>query len=127
MSLFQHTYARIIHLLSWCIGGLFITQQAFAGLEDDIKDSVEDVVPEVRTARDVDEAALFHEAQTFIFQLVGIITVAMILYVGVKFMLSKGNLEEFKQEAKALIYIIAGLALIPLSYFVIKYLTNLRL
>lgn len=51
----------------------------------------------------------------------------MILYTGVKFMLSKGNLEEFKQEAKALIYIVGGLALIPLSYFLVKYITNLRL
>lgn len=88
---------------------------------------MQDITPDVRAVRNVDEAVILREAQDIIFQFVGIVAVVMILWMGIKFMTAQGNVEEFKKQAKAMIFIIIGLALIPLSYFFIRFITNLNL
>ena len=96
-------------------------------LQQDVQTAIHDINPEVQDVREVDEAKLFREWQYLLFQIVGIVTIVMILWIGVKFLFAKGNLEEFKEESKAAIFIVIGLAIIPLSYFLIRYLTDLNL
>lgn len=99
----------------------------YADLKSNLQQTIEDTAPQVQSNRNVDEAEIFRGAQDVIFQMVGIIAVIMILYVAYRFIIAKGSSEDLKKEAKALIFIIIGLAIIPLSYFLIQYLINLNL
>lgn len=115
-------YIQFITALS--VGGLV---GVHADLKSNLQQSIEDTAPNVQSNRNIDEAEIFAGVQDIIFQVVGIITIVMILYVAYRLIIVKGNVDEFKKESKALIFIIVGLAIIPLSYFIIQYLTNLNL
>jgi hypothetical protein len=58
---------------------------------------------------------------------VGIIAVACMMYIGAKLLWAQGNMEELYAATKSMVYIIIGLALIPLAYFLVQLIVNIRL
>ncbi|MBP8016489.1 hypothetical protein KAZ01_00630 [Candidatus Gracilibacteria bacterium] len=64
--------------------------------------------------------------QNYILAFVGIITIGTFIYIGARLVMAEGKQEEFNKAMKAIIYVVLGLAIIPLSYIVIKIVTGLN-
>lgn len=62
--------------------------------------------------------------QTYMIGLLGIVTVSVFLYVGYTLFTAQGKEEDFKKSWKALTYAVVGLAVMPLSYIVVKIVTG---
>ena len=63
--------------------------------------------------------------QMYIIGLLGITSVSVFLFIGYSLFTAQGKEEEFKKAWKALTYAAVGLAVIPLSYIVVKIVTGL--
>lgn len=90
-------------------------------------DTVEDLIPRVESNNDIDYVDIGREIQFWLFVFVGIIAVAYIIYIGAKLLWAPGNTEELTTAMKSLVYIVLGLALIPLAYFIVQLIVNIRL
>lgn len=62
--------------------------------------------------------------QVYFMGLLGIVSVSVFLYIGFTLFTARGNEEEFKKAWKALIYVVVGLAVMPLAYIVVKIVTG---
>lgn len=62
--------------------------------------------------------------QTYMIGLLGIVSVSVFLYVGYTLFTAQGNPDEFKKAWKSLTYVVIGLAVIPLSFIVVKIITG---
>ncbi|MDD2487317.1 MAG: hypothetical protein PHS92_03035 [Candidatus Gracilibacteria bacterium] len=62
--------------------------------------------------------------EKYIFGLVGVIAVSVFIYIAYMLFTAEGKEDEMKKAVKALTYAIVGLAIIPLSYVVIKIVTG---
>lgn len=69
----------------------------------------------------------FKTIQTYMIGLLGIISVSVFLFIGYSLFTAQGKEEDFKNAWKALTYAVVGLAVIPLSYIVVKIFTGFTL
>lgn len=58
--------------------------------------------------------------QKYLIRLVWLVAVAMFIYAGFNLFMAKGDDKEYGKAWKALTYAAVGLAIIPLSYVVVK-------
>ncbi len=111
---------------------IFVTISSFwwvfaADLRNDLVETVQELIPSVDTEDEIDYVDLAKEAQFWLFAFVGVIAVAYIIYLGAKLIWAPGNAEEFSAAMKSLLYIIIGLALMPLAYAIVKIIVNVRI
>lgn len=66
-------------------------------------------------------------AERYISGLLAIVAVGVFIYLGFKLFTAHGNEEEFKKAWTALSYAVVGLAVVPLSYVVIKVVLGFTL
>ena len=69
----------------------------------------------------------FKTIQTYMIGLLGIISVSVFIFIGYSLFTAQGKEEDFKNAWKALTYAVVGLAVIPLSYIVVKIFTGFTL
>lgn len=69
----------------------------------------------------------FKTIQTYMIGLLGIISVSVFVFIGYSLFTAQGKEEDFKNAWKALTYAVVGLAVIPLSYIVVKIFTGFSL
>lgn len=62
--------------------------------------------------------------QVYFMGLLGIVSVSVFLYIGFMLFTAQGKEEEFKNAWKSLIYVVIGLAVMPLAYIVVKIVTG---
>lgn len=66
-------------------------------------------------------------AQNLMFSVMAIVTVGVFVFLGVKLVIARGNEEEFKKAWVALSYAVAGLALIPAAYAIVRIVTGFNI
>lgn len=96
-------------------------------LQRDLTNTVERLIPTVQSDNRVDYVNIAREIQFWLFVFVGIIAVAYIIYIGAKLLWAPGNAEEMTSAMKSIAYIIIWLAIIPLAYFIVQLIANIRL
>jgi len=106
---------------------LSLTSLAATGLQSDLNGTVQELIPVVQSNNQVNYVNIAREVQFWLFVFVGIIAVACMIYIGAKLLWAQGNMEELYSATKSMVYIIIGLALIPLAYFIVQLIVNIRL
>ena len=96
-------------------------------LQQDLTNTVERLIPTVRSDNRVDYVNIAREVQFWLFVFVGIIAVSYMIYIGAKLLWAPGNTEEMTSAMKSMGYIIIWLALIPFAYFIVQLIANIRL
>lgn len=96
-------------------------------LQNDLTDTVQELIPDVESDNEIDYVNVAKEIQFWVFVFVGIIAVAYIIYIGAKLIWAPGNMEEMTSAMKSIVYIVIGLALIPFAYFIVQLIVNIRL
>ena len=61
-----------------------------------------------------------------VFQFAVVLGIIMILYIGVRLIIDKGDPAEFKKHIKNLVYILIGFIILSLSYTAVMYLSSLN-
>ncbi len=77
-----------------------------ADLQNDITDTVQELIPDVESDNELDYVSLAEFFQFWIFVFVGIIAVIYIIYIGAKLLWAPGNMEQMTSAMKSLIYVI---------------------
>nr|MDD3720145.1 hypothetical protein [Candidatus Gracilibacteria bacterium] len=71
--------------------------------------------------------SIFAKIVDYTFGLLALIAVAIFIYIGYLFITSSGNEEQFKKAWKMTMYTVIGLAIISLSWGMVKLVTTLGL
>ena len=74
----------------------------------------------------ITETTFIKTFQKYFFGSIAIITIGMIILIGFNLTIAEGNQEEFKKMKKALIYAIAGSAVVPMGFAAIKLITSIN-
>ena len=106
---------------------IFLSFASAYWLQQDLTDTVERLIPTVRSDNRVDYVNIAREVQFWLFVFVGIIAVSYMIYIGAKLLWAPGNTEEMTSAMKSMGYIIIWLALIPFAYFIVQLIANIRL
>ncbi|MDD3145571.1 MAG: hypothetical protein PHV23_05685 [Candidatus Gracilibacteria bacterium] len=70
---------------------------------------------------------LFAWFKTEIFSVIMVISIAVFIYIGIKFSTSKGNPEEFKKAWLHLIYAVIGIFFVFMAWGLVKIVSSLSL
>lgn len=92
-------------LLLFCVTFLPFYSLA-ADLQNDITDTVQELIPDVESNNELDYVNVAKEVQFWVFVFVGIIAVAYIIYIGAKLLWAPGNMEQMTSAMKSLVYIV---------------------
>lgn len=123
-SILKYMYKKIIIA---CLSLISLVSFGQTGLQGDLVDSVDELIPTVQSNNKIDYVDVAREIQFWIFVFVGVIAVAYIIYIGAKLLWAPGNMEEMTSAIKSIVYIVIGLALIPFAYFIVQLIVNIRL
>ncbi len=110
-----------------CASFLSLVSFGQTGLQGNLVDSVDELIPTVQSNNQIDYVDVAREVQFWIFVFVGVIAVAYIIYIGAKLLWAPGNMEEMTSAIKSIVYIVIGLAIIPFAYFIVQLIVNIRL
>jgi len=70
-------------------------------------------------------ANVLKHIQTEFFVILMMLAIGLFLYLGIKLMIARGNEEEYKKALLWFVYAIAGLAIIPLSYALVYFVSRI--
>lgn len=76
------------------------------GLQADLTETVQVLIPNVQSDNRVDYVNIAREVQFWIFVFIGIIAVAYIIYIGAKLLWAPGNTEEMTHALKSITYVV---------------------
>lgn len=93
-------------LLLLCVTFLPLLSWAADDLQNDITDTVQELIPDVESDNELDYVNVAKEVQFWVFVFVGIIAVAYIIYIGAKLLWAPGNMEQMTSAMKSLVYIV---------------------
>lgn len=114
------SWLRGVALVAWSVPML-----AYANLLDDMR--INGGVS-ANISSDVSiQDNLFRTVQSYLFGLVGILTVGVCLWIAWTLIDAEGKPDAQKKAWKALTYVAVGLAVIPLSYVVVRIVTGLNI
>jgi len=71
--------------------------------------------------------SIFKTANSYVLYLYGIIAIGCFLYVWMMFLMALGKPEEFKKAWMAFMWVVLGLAAIPLSYVLVTIVAGVNL
>lgn len=65
-------------------------------------------------------------AKDFLFSILAIVSIAVFVFYGFKLVVARWSEEEFKKALTGFLYVVIGLAIIPLAWWAVKIISTLK-